>query len=699
MMGGRRTTQMLARSLTALPIVLFAALFLRLGGGGGTWLPSAVSLIGLALASLALRAVVTHRSSLSTAITRDWRGLLARYGFLAGLIALALLAVMIRLPSIGGDLGHQPLDIDEHRLAANVKQFFVKGEIGYSTVEHYPGLFFWMLTGTSLLMYLLGLMEGTLHSIREMPVESFVLAGRLTNTLIASATVVVTGLIGRQMSGTAAGLIAGGILAIAPLSVETMTAMRNDPAQALFVCAAIHAALAASSTDRRLWPVLAGLFSGIATAIKYTSVFALLPAIVAALLRGSVSARAARMGLVLLAFVLSVATTNHFLWWDFPNFIRQLSDQVAITGPGHWGALENPAAFHTEILVRFGVGWALLILAAGYGVYGLATGRRDAWVFWLFPLLYSWFTTKRPSQFPRWVFPLLPFVAVAGAAALAWIVSTVRVWPAWTRRPSGPALRATALALLVVAVVGQPLWLGLVTLSRRLMPPTQHLVEQWLRERPAEDRVLVGEYWLDLTGSRLTVRRVPNLGAALQGGLYSLAANDWVVVPEPFFQNPGLKRLMFVRRVSADQRSLGGNIGYDFEIYASPKLPPSTGRLEIRLGEAEAEPFLGPEWEDPAIGQPGRPLPAKGASVYVPPRSGDVARIVVDVTGTNLPAGNLPIVVTDTAGPILLGDVPAPSGRSLTGVARLAPGGRATELRLRPANPAQRVRVVRLVID
>jgi Dolichyl-phosphate-mannose-protein mannosyltransferase len=692
---------MLARSVTVLPIVFFAALFLRLGGGGVTWLPSAIVLMGLGLAALALNAAVTQRSSFWTGITHDWRGLIARYGFVAGLIALAVLAVLIRLPSIGADLGHQPLDIDEHRLAANVKQFFVKGEIGYHTVEHYPGLFFWMLTGTSLLIYLQGLMEGTLHSIREMPVESFVLAGRLTNTLVASATVVVTGLIGRQMSGTAAGLMAAGILAIAPLSVETMTAMRNDPAQALFVCAAIHAALAASSTDRRAWPVLAGLFSGIATAIKYTGVFALLPALVAALLRGSVSARAARVGLVLLGFVPAIATTNHFLWWDFPNFLRQLSDQVAITGPGHWAALENPAAFHIEILVRFGVGWALLILAAGYGVYGLATGRRDAWVFWLFPLFYSWFTTKRPSQFPRWVFPLLPFVAVAGAAALAWIVSSVRVSPAWTRRRSGPALGATALALLVVAVMGQPLWVGLITLSRRLTPPTQQLVEQWLRERPAGERVLVGQYWLDLTSSRLTVRRVPDLGAALQGGLYSLASNDWVVVPEPFFQNPGLKRLMFVRRVSADQRSLGGNIGYDFEIYASPKLPPSTGRLEIRLGEAEAEPFLGPEWDAPAIGQPGRQLPPKGASLYLPPRSGAVARISVDVAGTNLPAGNSPIAITDAAGPILLGDVPASasSGRSSTGVARLAAGGRATELRLTPANPLHRVRVIRLVID
>ena len=131
----------------------------------------------------------------------------------------------------------------------------------------------------------------------------------------------------------------------------------------------------------------------------------------------------------MVAFLLTVATTNHFLWWDFPNFVMQLSDQVGITGPGHWAASANPQAFHTDILARFGVGWVLLILAAAFGVHGLATGRPHAWVFLLCPLISSWFTTKRPSQFPRWVFPLLPFVAVAGASALVATRRQVRKWP------------------------------------------------------------------------------------------------------------------------------------------------------------------------------------------------------------------------------------------------------------------------------
>ena len=320
------------------------------------------------------------------------------------------------------------------------------------------------------------------------------------------------------------------------------------------MCAAIHAALAASSTDRRLWLVLAGVFGGAATAIKYTSVFTLLPALVASLMRGSLAVRAGRAAIVVVAFALTVATTNHFLWWDFPNFVLQLSDQVGITGPGHWAASANPPAFHTDILARFGVGWVLLILAAAFGVHGLATGRPHAWVFWLCPLIYSWFTTKRPSQFPRWVFPLLPFVAVAGASALVAIVAIVRKWPVWTNRPSGAVLGKATLALVAVAALGQPLWMGAITTSQRFKPSTHDVVEHWLHQRPSGERVLVPNGWLDLTSARLTVRRVGDFGAVLQGSPYALAANDWVVVPETFFKSAGLRRLTSVTRVGPTTR-------------------------------------------------------------------------------------------------------------------------------------------------
>ena len=234
-----------------------------------------------------------------------------------------------------------PLDIDEARLASSVRHFFVKGEILHETVEHYPGLVFWLLVAGSLIEYLRALMSGAIRSVLEAPIGLFVLAARMTNVWIAAGTVVFTGLTGRTLSGSAAGLVAAFVVAVVPLSVQTTTVVRNDPGQVLFITAAVWASLVLCQSDRRAWAAFAGALAGIAAAIKYSSLFALVPAIIAPLARGTTTASIARGSPAALLFAVGgfvclagspPVATNHFLWSDFPNFIRQLSAQIAMTG-------------------------------------------------------------------------------------------------------------------------------------------------------------------------------------------------------------------------------------------------------------------------------------------------------------------------------------------------------------------------------
>jgi hypothetical protein len=271
----------------------------------------------------------------------------------------------------------------------------------------------------------------------------------------------------------------------------------------------------------------------------------------------------------------------------------------------------------------------------------------------------------------------------------------------WTNRPSSVVLRRAALALVAAAALGQPLWMGAVATSQRFTPSTHEVVEHWLHQRPRGERVLVPTGWLDLTSARLTVRRIGDFGAVLQARPYALAANDWVVVPETFFKSPGLRQFTLVTRVSAADPMFGGKQGYDYEIYAPPKLPPSTGPIEMRFDDASADSFLGVEWDDPAKGETGRPVPSRGASLYLPPRLNQTATISVDVKGDTPAGAATSLSIADSAGPIALLDVPAsePSCRSLRGTARLAPGGRATELRLAPVARGRSLRVLRVLVD
>ena len=171
--------------------------------------------------------------------------------------------------------------------------------------------------------------------------------------------------------------------------------------------------------------------------------------------------------------------------------------------------------------------------------------------------------------------------------------------------------------------------------SQRLAPSTHALVERWLQEHVAPgDDVLLEIHWLNFAGSEPRIKRVVDLPAVLGGGLYHLFAHNWVVVPEPYFGNPALRRLSFVRRFHSDQRAFFGNMGYDFEVYAAPKVPPSIDGADVRLDSPEAAPFLGPEWGADSARAPGLALPPTGASLFLPVVARPLINIELEITGS-----------------------------------------------------------------
>jgi len=611
--------------------------------------------------------------------------------------ALLAATVLVRLPSIGADLGHQPPDIDGHRLAASIRHYFLTGSIEYRTVEHYPGIVFWAMSASSLGLFMWGLMRGAIRAIEFTTVEQFMLAGRLTNVAAAAGLVWCTAALARRMSGRSAAIVAALVVAFAPLSIETTTDMRNDPGQVLLLVAAVLAAVVALGHAERRSIVVAGACAGLATGVKYTSVFVLVPVLIAAV-SGDRDRRTGRALAGVLSFAVALAVSNHYIWWDFANFLRQLSDQVNITGSGHWAASANPPAFHRMVLATVGPGWPLLVIAAGFGAWGLATGARRAWLFWSFPILYSWFTTHRPSQFARWVFPLLPFVAIAGACGLVAIVDGVRRAGAW-RRVARPALASdVAAALVVLLAVGPPLWAGAGTISRRLTPTTAAMLESWLAKRVVPGQVVLAENgWLDLGGAPFRVMRVPDLHWALGAGRQALGAADLVVVPEPNFADPGLAGLPLVGTITATQRAFGGHLGFDYRVYAVPALAP-TETVDLSLGDETAVAALGWGWDRRARG-PGLPLPDRSAAVYAPPLTRTDATLDIDLAGPGEPASSaVPVVVTVNDAPIVVADAqsPGPGIRRLTAHVKLMRPGRAIAIRLDPIRPGARLRVLRI---
>ncbi len=511
---------------------------------------------------------------LADPIRRRWNTGQAReyvrtHVFEIGVGLLVLLSFAVRLPGLNGELGHTPLDFDENRLGASIRTFFAKGELQHTTVEHHPGLAFWLFAASSFLNILNRMAHGGVAPAALLPVEMYVGASRIANLFVAAATVGVTAFAGRRLARSGAGLMAGLIVAVVPLSVETTTLCRCDPVMVLGAVVTLLLALRCLTEPRPALFATAGAVAGAAAAIKYSGVFAVVPVLLAALALPSWRERLRLVTLATACFVAAVAVTNHYIWSDFPNFLRQLSDQIAITGPDHWGATDDPRGFYVLILGRFGTGVALLVLAAAFAVYALGTRRLDFWIAVSFPILYLAFMAGRPSQFPRWVYPMLPFVAIMSAASVVMIGGRLRAW--MRTRSVSPRTAHTVVGLLVAGVLAQPMWSSAVSVSRRLTVPPYTRAEQRIRElaKPGEV-VMLEKGWLDLSTSGVTTRRVENLRKALDGGLDQFSGASWVVVPKTQFGHPTLKQLGFYERIHADQ-GFGGSVGYDYEIYAIPK--------------------------------------------------------------------------------------------------------------------------------
>jgi hypothetical protein len=195
-----------------------------------------------------------------------------------------------------------------------------------------------------------------------------------------------------------------------------------------------------------------------------------------------------------------------------------------------------------------------------------------------------WFMTRRELQVARWVFPLVPFVAIAGAAALVeCLPRALALLPSTSQPHVRVRLARLTAAVAIVAMLWQPLWAGAISFSRRVTRPTHALTEAWIRDNAKPGTVVLLERaWLDLSQTQVVTRRVANLSAALDGDIEQLGGCDWIVVPEPVFGHRALRQFGFLQRFYAD-RSFGGNLGLDFEVYALPAIGTRSDCREGRI--------------------------------------------------------------------------------------------------------------------
>lgn len=244
----------------------------------------------------------------------------------------------------------------------------------------------------------------------------FRLAMRLWSAALGTAAVAL-------LLRAPAGLGAAALYAGAMLAVRDSHFGVTDTMMVTLAVAAVVAADRAAQHGTRRALVAAAVLAGLATSTKYNAALLALPLAIATLRPGRGLARSAQDAVLAgIVMIVSFLAGSPYVALDAGTFWKDFRYEAAHLASGQYVDVGGGWTHHVGTLALT-QGWGFVVLAAaGVGIAlarGLEGDRRRAWLWFSFPLAYYAVIGKGETAFFRYILPVLPFLCVALAAALA----------------------------------------------------------------------------------------------------------------------------------------------------------------------------------------------------------------------------------------------------------------------------------------
>ena len=292
----------------------------------------------------------------------------------------------------------------------------------------YPSFIYYLLLAGA---YLIGLFKQT--SLFDLYV-----LGRGLSALFGSATIAVVYLIGKRFDGVKSGLLAAAFYACTVTALRESHYYTPDSANTFFISLAVYFMLKIALRESRRNYLFAGICIGLAAGSKYNGVFLVAPFCFAHLARltdnRSVWTQARAdvkeflknffskwfVGGALLSLLVFFVTTPYALVHraEFRENLHRMSGALSskIVEGNHHYIGTPPYWYYLENLLFWAMGPVLEVACLLGLVYALLRHRRQDIILALWVAIYFYVVGGWLNKAVRYTLPLLPFLAVFGAA-------------------------------------------------------------------------------------------------------------------------------------------------------------------------------------------------------------------------------------------------------------------------------------------
>jgi hypothetical protein len=351
---------------------------------------------------------------------------------------------------------------------------------------------------------------------------TLVLVGRVVVAIVSALAIWLTYLTGWRLGGPAVALFAGAMLAMSRLHVTFGGSELPRPVATVFVVAAFLVILSNRVTLVRA--AAAGCLLGVAASCRFSEMVFMLPALAQLVL----SHRYREAAIAICGFTVTcglILGLGDLLFWDSPFFsFANVFDYTVVYQMSSRGY--EPFYYYLSALHAW-TSVPVLLLA----LYALKKGNWQVGLWWLIPIALL---SLLPHKEPRYLLPVVPFLALSAAQGLDHLLTTELVV---SGRLWGFRKEAVALVLAVACVAAVVFEVG----GWRFRKSDDGIrVAREITARGCHGAVAVEQLWR--AGGRLyfrTCREVRDLEDGVGADLAKLAGLaaepdiEWLVLRSP----------------------------------------------------------------------------------------------------------------------------------------------------------------------